>query len=267
MQRIRFFLLAPTLTVLSGAPAHALVYLTSYNFASNSLPTIYSDDNFSGPYRLRAKIAGTFHATDLWNNNLTQLQGVPGTGTYIVDLYWVKYSSDFSTILEIGPFNTQTITISAPNQPPVPTISVDGYSPGATISRPNGGVTNITVRYSATDANGNLSGIRYNVWNATTNYFDNGGGRGFVAQSGGSGQFVKTVTLSTDGEWYFWADAADASGAYASTGAWGSGLHLSVQQAPLTVLVSASNTQLGQTTTLTGTATDPNGNLQAIISM
>ena len=52
------------------------------------------------------------------------------------------------------------------------------------------------VRYRASDPDGNLAGIRYNVWNSTTGYFDNGGG-GFAPASGGSGEVDHPVTLNT----------------------------------------------------------------------
>lgn len=150
-----------------------------------------------------------------------------------------------------------------------PTISVDGYSHGAVITRPVSGGTpaavSIGVRFKATVSSGTLTGIRYNIWNSTTGYFDNGGG-GFVPQSGTSGEVFKTVSLSTDGDWYFWTDAQDSNGGYASTGDWTSGLKITVQQPPKTNSLSASPNpiQTGQSITFTANATDPNNNLWSI---
>lgn len=165
---------------------------------------------------------------------------------------------------ELG--NTWSVTVAA-NRAPSCGISVDGHSPGDTITRPNGGSASITVRYTASDPDGNLQGIRYNVWNSTTGYFDNGGG-GFIGTGGNSGEVDRSVSLDSDGDWYFWTDAQDTMGAYASTGAWGAGFHIVVNQAapanhpPQVNWASGSNTSPGGTTTLSGNVTDSDGNLQ-----
>ena len=130
-----------------------------------------------------------------------------------------------------------TLTVVAPPGP-VPTISVDGHNSGDTVS----GGSAVTVRYGATDSTGILSGIRYNIWNSTTGYFDNGGG-GYTATGGSSGEVDKVVTLSTPGEWYFWTDAIDTLGQTASTGAWGAGFHLTVTKLPQSP-VSAHDTTI-----------------------
>jgi hypothetical protein len=122
------------------------------------------------------------------------------------------------------------LTVAQTPTPPDTTISVDDYAYGESVLRPIGGSVTVNVRFRATDINGDLSGIRYNIWNATTGFFDNGGG-GFVAQSGGAGEVVRSVALSSSGDWYFWTDAQDAQGHNSSTGAWTAGFKLSVQQA------------------------------------
>jgi hypothetical protein len=120
--------------------------------------------------------------------------------------------------------DTTSIYISnANNQAPVPAITIDGRSPNDSVAQG----TTVTVRYKATDVNRNLSGIRYNVWNPASSYFDNGGG-GFVSQSGNTGEVTHSVTLSSTGDWYFWTDAQDSLNASASTGAWYSGFKLTV---------------------------------------
>lgn len=163
---------------------------------------------------------------------------------------------------------TQTVTVAAPNNPPAPTISVDGYSPGQSIVLPYGGSTTVTVRYRATDPDGNLSGIRYNVWNSATGYFDSGGG-GFVPQSGGSGEVARSVALNASGTWYFWTDAMDATGNYASTGAWSAGFPLQVtiasNAAPTIAWTSAPSTAAsGQSYTISAHGHDTNGNLTQV---
>lgn len=117
-----------------------------------------------------------------------------------------------------------------PNAPPVASVVVDGQSHGATVTRPAGGSTNVTVRYRATDANGNLSGIRPQVWRPDGNLNNNGGA--FVGQSGSSGEVAWTVTLNQDGNWYFWTDATDTTIApdYVNSGPWSSGFRLNVVQ-------------------------------------
>jgi hypothetical protein len=122
--------------------------------------------------------------------------------------------------------NTWTLTVSA-DPAPTPSISVDQCYNGGFISRPYHGSRTVTVRYSANDPAGFLSGIRYNVWNPTTGYFDNGGG-GFASESGTSGEVDRTVTLDSDGTWYFWTDAEDCFGNNATTGAWWSGYNVTV---------------------------------------
>lgn len=120
-----------------------------------------------------------------------------------------------------GPNQQWRLISVVTNHPPVPAISVEGLTPGGNITG-----STITIRCSATDADANLSGIRYNVWNSTTGYFDNG--ESFIAQSGSSGEVVKTFKLDTPGDWYVWMNAQDASGNYASTGDWTQGVKVHV---------------------------------------
>lgn len=182
----------------------------------------------------------------------------PGT-QYVNAQAWDSYGDYMST--------SQAVTVNGTNHPPSVGIAVDGHSPGDTITRPYGGSISVTVRYTAGDADGNLQGIRYNVWNATTGYFDNGGG-GFVSTGGSSGEVDRTVNLDSNGDWYFWTDAQDTSGAYSSTGDWQNGFHVVVNQAPppnsppsSSLSASATAITYGQGITLTSRITDVDGNL------
>jgi len=269
----RLFLFVLGLLMFGGFAARlsATVYLSATTFAPNTPPYVWTDESLPAPYKLRVKIlsvpgVGDLQAVNAWNNNNETLETVPAPGVYSAQLYWVKYTSDMSTVLQVGTMYNVTLTI---NYPPVPSISVDGYSSGGVITRPVSGGTPlavpVTAHYNASDANSNLSGIRYNVWNETTGYFDNGGG-GFIAQSGASGAVTRSVSLNSDGDWYFWTDAQDANGASTSTGPWSAGFHLIVQEAPSVSAASVSPTGVspGQQLTFYGTASDPNSNLTFI---
>jgi chitodextrinase len=156
-------------------------------------------------------------AVGAWNSDL---------GTASVQFIAEGYSSG-STEFD---YATVNITNSS-NTPPTAIILVDGWTSGATVSRPIGGSVNVTVRYRATDAEGNLTGIRPQVWNPAGNLNNNGGA--FVAQSGPAGEVVWTVTLNQNGNWYFWTDAQDsviAPGAVDS-GSWANGFRLNVVEA------------------------------------
>jgi hypothetical protein len=133
--------------------ASAGVSLSSYTFTVDNLPYIWTDDPLPEPYRLRAKIAGNFHATSLFNNDWTQLESVPGPGTFMAELYYVLYDSDGSTLVEIGPFTTKTIIVqSATNQPPrAEWVSAPATSPGQWS----------TMSGAASDPNGNLQYLHF----------------------------------------------------------------------------------------------------------
>ena len=109
------------------------------------------------------------------------------------------------------------------NNPPVPSIAISGHPSGSSVSVN----TSLTVTFGATDPDGNLNGIRYNAYNASTGYLDNNGGS-FIGQSGGSGTVNHTFTLSSAGDWYFWTDASDTAGATASTPTYTAGYHIVV---------------------------------------
>lgn len=114
------------------------VYLSQYNFSVYERPSVYTDETLPLPYKLRVKIIGVpgypdgFHAVNGWNNNYETLQGLPPAGTYQAKLYWVKYASDYSTLLEVGPQTTVYLTVndgvtygSAPNSNSVKSFWLD----------------------------------------------------------------------------------------------------------------------------------------------
>lgn len=151
---------------------------------------------------------------------------------------------------------------------PSASVVVDGYSSGAVINRPpDGSPVTITVRYRATDPDGNLTGIRPQIWKPSDALDNNGGA--FVPQSGGSGEVVRTVVLNENGNWRFWTDAQDAelasAGTYVNSGAWNSGFLITLVQPPqspnVDFTISATTAYIGQTLSLTSAATDVNGDL------
>lgn len=156
-----------------------------------------------------------------------------------------------------------------PNQPPSATVVVDGHGSGATVTRPYGGSINVTVRYRATDPDGNLARIRPQVWHPDTGHFTNDGGA-WTGQSGGSGEVARTITLDRNGNWYFWTDAEDSNNVFVNSGAWTDGFRLNIVEAappnqnPQTQSVSSTSPVTGQAATFTGHATDPDGNLQTM---
>jgi hypothetical protein len=161
--------------------------------------------------------------------------------------------------------NTWTFTVYA-DPAPTPAVSVESST---TVTRPYHGSVAVTVRYTANDPAGFLSGIRYNVWNPSTGYFDNGGG-GFASESGTDGEVDRTVTLNSDGTWYFWTDAQDCFGNYATTGAWWSGYTITVVQGapppPPTIAWAANPASVvaGQPYTIGAQASDSAGALASI---
>ena len=131
--------------------------------------------------------------------------------------------------------------------PPAPKVAVDGHSSGDTITLAAGasGLFQVTLRFSATDASKNLSGIRYNLWNppagnllAFAGLFSNGGGI-FFPESGSYGEVDQNQTL-TPGDWYFWTDTQNSNGDSTSTGAWTAGFVLHVVQGSGTVTTTTA---------------------------
>lgn len=113
-----------------------------------------------------------------------------------------------------------------PNNPPEPSVNVVGLSSGTGVSVN----LRVALEFSASDAERNLTGITYHIYNSTTGLYV----QTLVGQSPGPSQVVTTsYTLSTAGEWYFWTEAVDATGATASTPSGTNGFHLSVSSGRL----------------------------------
>lgn len=162
-------------------------------------------------------------------------------------------------------YRSVTITGGQSNQAPVAWVEVDGQYNGATVIRPYGGSVAVTVRYKASDPDGNLSGIRPQVWSPDGNLNNNSGS--FVGQSGSSGEVTWTVYLNQNGNWYFWTDAQDSviAPGYVDSGSWGNGFRINVMesapppQAPNVWLSQPSGditVSVGQSVTLQSYAED-----------
>ncbi len=202
-------------------------------------------------------------------NYATQASGDYGVGvTYAsTDIGAQTVTYDASAYDDTGASASLTHYVNITDTAPTASVSIDGQGYGAVITRPIGGSVTVTVRYSATDPNGDLRWIRPQVW-GPGGYFDNSPSDG-VPQSGGYGEVVRTVTLDRDGDWYFWSDAQDdemaPSGNIVSSGAWGSGFKITVveaQESPtINFTISQTTINIGDTITLTSTASDRNGDL------
>jgi chitodextrinase len=247
--------------------AYIDVYFTSYP------SQVASGEN----YYVEAATNGGYSGSDIsLSKNGSYLSGNSGWG-YLTVGEWnsdsgpqtITYMADatdwdyYETAVDYAYVQVNAV----PNQPPVATIEVDGYSSGATITRPYGGSVTVTVRYKATDGNGNLSGIRPQVWYPNGSLNNNGGN--FVAQSGSSGEVTWSVTLNEDGDWYFWTDAQDPTIApsYVDSGSWGNGFRLHVVQAPppnspptASVWANVSSLYTGQTALIYVRGQDSDGN-------
>jgi RHS repeat-associated protein len=125
----------------------------------------------------------------------------PQTVEYSAELYVYDglYSDETSS---------QSVTIVGSNHAPVASVVIDGYGSGATVTRPRAGSVNVTVRYKATDADGNLTGIRPYFRRPDSTFNNNGGA--FIAKTGGSGEVDWTVTLDQNGAWDFKTHAQDS---------------------------------------------------------
>lgn len=99
------------------------VYLSSYSFDVNHLPTINTNwvPNLAGGgnYILRAKFLGTVNGdvqtTSTLNNNGLQLDSVPEPGVYNVSLYWVQYDTNGNLLYQS---DEQIVTVSVDDAVP-----------------------------------------------------------------------------------------------------------------------------------------------------
>ncbi len=274
----RLFLAAMGLTM--ALPASASIYNFGLFDAPNSAPAgqtytvsavanfepdYYDDWGYAGPgaygnlylYRNGSWVASSSGWYSLW-------VGASFSDSSGQVIAYSAEADDDNGNWDVTPEHYVTISGYSPQA----SISIDGHSSGATIMRPAGGSVIVTVRYTATDADGNLTGIRPQVWHPGSGYFyDNNGS--FESRTGGSGEVVRTVTLDRDGAWRFWTDAQDvdlaASGNLVNSGPWNSGFLINVveQQADPQVNFSVSQTTMyvGETITLTSYAADGNSDL------
>lgn len=243
------------------------VYFSSYPYQVADNETYYVeatvDTGSNGADLYLSKNGGYWTSSYGWgsfSHGDWTYDGGPQTVSYVADATdwdWGETDSDYAYVQVNG----------VQNQPPVATIEVDGYSSGATITRPYGGSVTVTVRYKATDGNGNLSGIRPQIWYPNGSLNNNGGN--FVGQSGSSGEVTWSVTLNEDGDWYFWTDAQDSTIApsYVDSGSWGNGFRLHVVQAPppnsppaVSVWASVGSLFSGQTAQIYVRGQDSDGN-------
>jgi hypothetical protein len=139
----------------------------------------------------------------------------------------------YEAVDDYGNTITHIVTITGASDP-VAQVTVDGKASGAFVLRPTGGSVALTVRFKASDADGDLRSIRPNKWNATTNQLDNNSGT-FVTVSGASAGVVRTYTINIDGNYYFWSEARDArlhaNGTHVTSGAYQNGFFLKVRDA------------------------------------
>lgn len=141
-------------------------------------------------------------------------------------------------------------------------IVVDNSPNNSVITKPIEDSVSITVRYAATDPDGDLRGIRPQKWNASTNELETNGGV-FETASGYSSEIVQTYTITDAGDYYFWMDIRDsrlqANNTHVGTAAWQSGYHITIKnenRAPEIVLDTVSHTDSG-TVCGNGWAADP----------
>lgn len=94
------------------------VLLTNYTTTPSPLPHILTTEPMSPVFKLRSKVIGVpgfadgFHAALSWNNQNKELDQSPPPGTYLNQLYWIKYAADGSTITTIGQFLDTTLKVT-----------------------------------------------------------------------------------------------------------------------------------------------------------
>lgn len=241
MKRLLLFIITSGFC-LGTALATLEVSSSSYNVQSGqAYQASLSYGVYDGGSATLSKLnsSGWHWLADGWGSPFVDLSAwTSDTGQQTVEIWgegwddtWGEYESNMVEVVVGGVSNT----------PPVPSVVVDGYTHGATVTRPVGGSVNVTVRFRATDANGNLTGIRPQVWDPAGNLNNNNGN--FVAKTGSSGEVAWTVTLNQNGNWYFWTDAQDATIApdWVNSGPWESGFRLNVvEAAPVPTITSAT---------------------------
>lgn len=260
----RLAAVAVTAAVCLGARADEFYGTTTIDFNargySNYNVTIYADlivggDDYASAYASFAGLSGssysyigeagvTMYFTNVHKvgsqwvaDEVNVLEFTNATGQYEWRYYYNYVMPNPSTVYGSAQCNGYTQVVrgyingygTPVNNPPVAAIAVPGYSSGATVYTN----TTLSVSFSATDANSNLSGIRWNAYHATTGVHQNNGGS-YVSRTGSSGTVTQSFTLSQAGTWYFWTEAIDTAGATGSTPAWTSGFRINVTTPPAT---------------------------------
>ena len=104
---------------VTATPPYLGVSLSATTFDALAPARISTTDTVtdSPAYRLRAKIidgtAWGWHAANQWNLSNYPLDNPPPPGNYATcALYWVRYTSLYGTVLEVGPERRESISVS-----------------------------------------------------------------------------------------------------------------------------------------------------------
>jgi hypothetical protein len=249
--RLSRLMMAVLVSAWVASSASASVWLSSYSFAPNNLPTINSNDSLTSMYKLRAKVNGVQYENK-WNDNGQKIDSAPAPGTYSVALYYLQYDSTGTNLLTIGPQTTQTLTILSP----VNGVNWNGIympstaTPGSTINFP-ASVTN--TGNTLWDGNYYLE-----LKDAAGNHLNYPSLATTPPGSSISPSFSLTVP-STAGVYTYYFTAMQYGVQYFGPTQSAS---ITVNTNPTTSLsLSSTSITVGQSVTATSTTTDPDGNL------
>jgi hypothetical protein len=186
-----------------------------------------------------------------WTNHMSWSGGGPQgcmvSGSFFAYMTDYSYPFEAESCTAYGEWDQIYALVPILNSPdPIGAVAVDNHYRNAVIVKPPEESVTITVRYGASDPNGDLRGIRPQKWNASDNVLESNGGV-FETVTGYSAEIVRTYTITDPGDYYFWLDMRDArlqaNNTHASTAAWQSGYHITVKNenhAPNVVLDSVT---------------------------
>jgi hypothetical protein len=245
--------LASLVALAAVAVTQASVWLSSYSFAPNNLPTISSNDSLSTQYKLRFKVNGNQYENK-WNNNGQTVDSAPPPGSYTTYLYYLQYDSTGTNLLTIGPQTAQNLTILTP---------VNGVAWNG-IFLPSTGLPGTTITFSAsvTNTGNTLWDSNYFLelkdWNGTHLYYPSLA----TTSPGATKQPAPTFSLtlpSTAGTYTYYFTALQNGVQYFGPT---QSATIVVNTNPTTTLsVSSTAVNVGQSVTLTSVTTDPDSNL------